>query len=242
MKIFLTPFLFSNFVMAGYVPQNHEIRIGDMLIDEEEITTEKGATALFIGTTWTDGILPIEFANDLTEKQKMDFLNACSEWEKIAKINCKIRKNEDRYVYVQKNAKGCFASIGMGTMPWSKKRTLNLEEGGCWNKRTIVHEIGHSLSLLHEHQRSDRDRYVKIEKDNVQSGAKSNFFKIFWTKEYSDYDFLSIMHYRDNAFAKTSNLMTINARPGYTQYQGSMGRLTELSQGDQETVRKLYGP
>ena len=34
----------------------------------------------------------------------------------------------------------------------------------------IVHEIAHSLGFFHEHSRPDRDNYVSILWDNVESG------------------------------------------------------------------------
>ena len=38
-----------------------------------------------------------------------------------------------------------------------------------------MHEIGHTAGLYHEHQRSDRDDFVRIFLRNVRPGGEGNF-------------------------------------------------------------------
>jgi hypothetical protein len=64
---------------------------------------------------------------------------------------------------------------------------------------SALHEIGHALGLLHEHQRADRDDHVVINEENVrdQQLLDTNFQK--FVEHVSDfglpYDYGSIMHY-----------------------------------------------
>ena len=38
------------------------------------------------------------------------------------------------------------------------------------NVGRILHEMMHALGFYHEHTRPDRDRYIKIEEENVKKG------------------------------------------------------------------------
>ena len=62
----------------------------------------------------------------------------------------------------------------------------------------IIHELGHAIGFIHEHQRPDRDSYVHINYDNVASGYKyamDTFPKSEVDGYGVPYDYGSIMHY-----------------------------------------------
>jgi Astacin (Peptidase family M12A) len=75
----------------------------------------------------------------------------------------------------------------------------------------------HAVGFDHMHCASDRDNYVRINLDNVEPAAQHNFDKVSIT-DYSQfgvpYDFTSVMHYEDDAFAMNPNVPTMVSLTG----------------------------
>jgi len=59
----------------------------------------------------------------------------------------------------------CYSSVGMVGGP----QTVSIGSG-CERMSTVQHEIMHALGIYHEQSRTDRDDYVTIELQNVNSG------------------------------------------------------------------------
>jgi hypothetical protein len=111
------------------------------------------------------------------------------------------------------------------------------------NYRTIVHEMGHTLGLQHEHQRPDRDNYLTV---NI---AGSQFDKIeekyahflWWSWKTrsvtysSTYDYMSIMHYVNGYDSSIGNYWFTNKSGGNLTTGG-----TTISTLDAEFIKTLY--
>ena len=62
-------------------------------------------------------------------------------------------------------------------------------------KPVVLHELGHSLGLFHEHSRPDRNSAISIRWSNIKPAVRNNF-ETRDTKTYGvPYDYRSIMHY-----------------------------------------------
>lgn len=190
---------------------------------------------------WTDGILPVEFSSAVSEEQKRLFFEACAVWESQTPIRCHEGAYRGKVLKITKG-RGCWSLWGMGNHFLVLRRRMNLQEG-CWAQSTILHEIGHALGLIHEHQRPDRDQFVEINKENVSGGflwlnGKVNF-NLQDAELHTPYDFESIMHYESTAFSKNGK-DTIIAKAPFERFQISMGRGQLPTESDFLTVRRIY--
>jgi len=103
----------------------------------------------------------------------------------------------------------------------------------------VMHEIGHSLGLYHEHSRPDRDNYVKIILHNVLERARFNFNKQPHSRIDSlgtPYDYKSMMHYSATAFG--SGKITIQTKDRNMQYV--IGQRTGFSEIDKKQINLMY--
>ena len=86
---------------------------------------------------------------------------------------------------------GCGSAMGFdGGYP----QTISLDDG-CFNRGTILHEIGHTAGLLHEHQHNKRDMVLLL--GNIPSDVPAhNVAKELGREDHSTkYDRNSVMHY-----------------------------------------------
>lgn len=116
-------------------------------------------------------------------------------------IRFKPRYGEKDYLaFVSKNT-GCWSSVGRV----GGRQEINLQSPGCLTKvGTPIHEMMHAIGFLHEHNRFERDEYITIRYDNIDSNTKSNFYKAdakSITAFGVPYDYGSVMHYSNKAFS-----------------------------------------
>ena len=73
-----------------------------------------------------------------------------------------------------------------------------------------MHEFMHALGLYHMQSRPDRDDYVQIKWNNIQSGMEHNFERLDDTLTFGiPYDARSFMHYESWSFAIDHSKPTI---------------------------------
>ncbi|XP_078311499.1 uncharacterized protein LOC111101524 isoform X2 [Crassostrea virginica] len=190
---------------------------------------------------WPNGEIPYEFKyGAYSNADKYLVRVAMREWEKYTCLRFRKRQNERNYVMFQDNF-GCNSQLGMvgGEQP------LNLDRNGCRYKGLYLHEIGHAVGLVHEHQRPIRDRFIRINYGNVHPSLRQWFQKYPQYRinnfNYS-YEFSSVMHYGITAFSADGRSKTIETQPQFRSQEPEIGRVysKELSFTDIATVNSMY--
>jgi hypothetical protein len=110
---------------------------------------------------------------------------------------------------------------------------------------SIIHELGHTVGLWHEHCRHDRDDFVTVLLDLIADDSLLNFTidavgdEPMPTFDIGAYDFGSIMHYSETACAFIDGTPVLIPKAplaaGMVQ-----GQRNGLSPGDLAAVRSLY--
>ena len=147
---------------------------------------------------------------------------------------------------------------GEATVGKRGRSTLKMDPRYVTDERVFNHEMGHVFGLLHEHQRYDRDGYVRVRStgSNYQKIHRLREHRFLWFRWYDEistnfstpYDYHSIMHYRSNRDG-----ITLESRDNSRDDQvwevydennvvwGSVNGNTWFSPWDIYTIRRLYG-
>lgn len=181
---------------------------------------------------WEAGVVPYTFSEEITENGKIRIKKAMATWSRATGLKFKPRGTEGSYLYIFAGS-GCYSPIGkMGgpqfvSLPW-----------GCQSQGTILHEIGHSLGLRHEHQRLKRDNYITIDWGQVEFLEAFNFWKLEDLEmDKFPYDKDSIMHYDSYDFSIGDKPVMLWQNGGLI-YHFRQGNL--LSEGDIKKIKYLY--
>lgn len=102
---------------------------------------------------------------------------------------------------------------------------------------TVIHEIGHALGLLHEHQSKFRGEFITINYDNIVEEFRPQFYSAQnQVINIGEFDFNSIMLYSSNAFSN-GNGPSISRVDGSTYTRQNFN----FSVGDIETISQIHG-
>uniref|UniRef100_A0A1L8DQJ2 Metalloendopeptidase n=1 Tax=Nyssomyia neivai TaxID=330878 RepID=A0A1L8DQJ2_9DIPT len=146
------------------------------------------------------------------------------------------RTSERDYITIQSANSGCWSYVGR----IRNAQILNLSiQAGCVTQGIATHELIHAIGFFHAQSDVNRDKYVRINWDNVESGKEHNFevYTNSYVTDYGEgYDLGSIMHYGPYAFSK-NYLPTIQSLYNTGEIMGQRDR---MSQKDINKIQKMY--
>ncbi|CAF4401542.1 unnamed protein product, partial [Rotaria sp. Silwood2] len=220
--------------------QNKGVLEGDIM---QAPARNHGVAKIGTSVRWPNGIVPYEFATGYTAEQQAAIVSRIRKLESLTAINNVVciqfrpRVSSDVYYITIRNGEGCYSYIGQNTGV-TMERTVSLKYPGCFDDGRMMHEFIHTLGFYHEQSRPDRDSYVKINWENMQTDMRSNFEKYDNTVVNTlntAYDYASIMHYEKTAF--TNNFLpTIEP----LQANVKIGQRYKLSSTDIQEIQQFY--
>ena len=138
------------------------------------------------------------------------------------------RSNEVDYIEFVNNDNGCWSYVGRQ----GGKQLVNISVNCPFG--SVVHEICHAIGMWHEHTRPDRDKYIRINWDNINQQNQHNYKLRDADLALGDYDYESIMHYGPYGFS-------INGQPTIVCTSNcNIGQREGLSRGDISAINEMY--
>ncbi|HOO71937.1 MAG TPA: M12 family metallopeptidase [Spirochaetota bacterium] len=232
--------LFFLFIIISISSCEYDSEVGFLL------KSKKYSSQVIAVEKWPENTIPYHYADEFASYEKNAIKYCMKVWQKacgitFTEVNDTDTTPEDETVVLsiykaEDDAETAESTVGYVSDPFM------LIRGSRY--RTILHELGHVLGLLHEHQRPDRDNYITINWANIQAAYISNYVILDSTlieEENYDYDYFSIMHYSAYAGgtdfdAHTYDIIDEESVPDPDKF---MLYLTAL---DVEKTQDIYGP
>jgi hypothetical protein len=156
---------------------------------------------------WPNGIVHYAYASDVPSAVRTRARAAMDLWEANTSIRFLPRTTQAAYVVIRLGDSD-YAEIGRnGGRQYCTIRSAAITG-------VIVHELGHTLGLRHEHSRPDRNQFIKVYPDRIQTSALGAYAIFYGGTKLGPYDMGSIMHYCRHTFAKDPSIPTMTRLDG----------------------------
>jgi hypothetical protein len=215
--------------------------------DEEPVAMPPGAPPL-IGAaqkkvaSWPDGIVRFRFTTPtLSAAAKALFREACLVWEQAVGSNGS--RKFVSFVEITSASAGRHVRVRAGAPNINQASTGAVADAfiaiGFLNRGSIVHELGHVLGLVHEHQRHDRDQFV-TRGAAVAGNANFRLHSAAEDTIRTPYDFGSIMHYGREVVLNGQRVVALTPKPQFQAQAAVMGQRNAPSAHDVAAIRQIY--
>lgn len=173
---------------------------------------------------WPGGVVPYVIEQGFTDEALRVIQSAIDQWNSQTVITLTPRESEADYVrFRAEPARLSSCAADLGHLGGAQSIWLGGPRG-C-NIGATIHEIGHTVGLMHEHERPDRNDYIWLSNETLHGEP--------WDAVAANapaggpYDYASVMHYR---------FIDLDTIPPGIPVGGR-----KLSQGDIDGVARLYG-
>jgi hypothetical protein len=185
-----------------------------------------------VNAPWPGGIIPYRLGPGLVEVAAAEY--GVGRWNAVATqtgVSFRAHAGETDFVEFVSEEVGCFAAVGQH----GGRQIVNL--GGTCGAVAAVHEAGHSIGLVHEHQRHDRDEYIEVLWSNIDPNRTEGWVTLGYGAPTTSYDYYSIMHYRawDGSINGAPVMRPLNASISLDQIGAD-----DITQADIAGVQALY--
>lgn len=151
---------------------------------------------------WDNGYIRVNISNEFSENMLNKIYDAI-EYMNV-KTNVTISQTYDSGNFICKIIPSDKNSSRIGQVSKCVVKLVD-SDTARQGKDIILHEFGHMVGLRHEHNRPDRNRYIRVQWENIKEQGKHNFRKtgdhLYNIESYS-YDYRSLMHYDLMDFSK----------------------------------------
>uniref|UniRef100_A0A7E4V078 Metalloendopeptidase n=1 Tax=Panagrellus redivivus TaxID=6233 RepID=A0A7E4V078_PANRE len=186
-------------------------------------------------------IMPYAITGSFDSEEQQTIRDAMTAIANNTCIRFEPRKSEPYYLDLQnENGQGCYTTVGRQL----GKNVVMLEANDvatCVEHDIVVHELMHAIGLWHEHMRSDRDEFIKVHYENIDTTYHSQFNKIPDNESTTygvRYDYRSVMHYAKDAFGTNSRALTMETLD--PAYQDIIGHVTDAAPSDYLKICSIY--
>jgi len=210
-------------------PEQHEMYKRDGLSKRKAIESER--------YRWPKKTVPYEIdpRGQFSTRDVGEIEKAFGDYHRWTCIKFQKRRNERNYIKIVHGG-GCSSYVGVinyGAQPV----TLGW---GCRIRRIVAHELGHAIGFQHEQCRGDRDNYLRIHFENINSAMRYNFNKYGHTQANAfgiPYDYGSVMHYGKKFFSQNGR---ITMETLDKSVQETIGTAPTLSFADLKLANYIY--
>ena len=205
---------------------------GDIVLTDEQLndqSVQKGGTSF---SRWPGGKIYYTVASNMGSINANKITTAVNEYNSKTNTQWIPRTNQTNYVeFIFGSSSGSdgWAHIGYR----GGKQTVSLDQ--YISVGSVIHEMGHTVGLYHEHTRKDRDQYVTILWNNIQDGQAYNFDIYSSGTDIGPFNINSVMMYWPNSYSKNGQPTIKRANNTSFTYNR-----TGFTTGDINTINTMY--